>query len=178
MPRNYSRRTDVMLYTPEDLRIAMQAIRQGRKVREVARAFNIPESTFRKCKSLQDDDHLDQLRQPVFTKKSRTSIAGICFKMAILFYGLTHHFNHEKGLAGKDWLYGFLKRAPEISLQQSEGTTLNRIYSFNKKAVDTFYSSVIKLMEKFKFEANRVFSVDETGINTIQKKCQKVYGPK
>nr|CAH7717485.1 unnamed protein product [Callosobruchus chinensis]CAH7758585.1 unnamed protein product [Callosobruchus chinensis] len=46
-----------MSYTLEDLRNAMQEIRQGTKVREVGRAFNIPESTLRKYKRLQDDDH-------------------------------------------------------------------------------------------------------------------------
>nr|CAI5842231.1 unnamed protein product [Callosobruchus analis] len=41
-----------------------------------------------------------------------------------------------------------------------------------------FYCNLKSLMEKFKFVANRVFNVDETGITTVQKKCPKVYGPK
>ncbi|VEN58233.1 unnamed protein product, partial [Callosobruchus maculatus] len=48
----------------------MHAIWQGgRNVREVGRAFNIPELTLRKYKSLQDDGHhLPRLgRQLVFT---------------------------------------------------------------------------------------------------------------
>ncbi|KAJ8953387.1 hypothetical protein NQ318_023504 [Aromia moschata] len=84
----------------------------------------------------------------------------------------------EKGLAGKDWLYGFLKRTPQITLRQPEGTSLNRIALFNTEAVQTFYSNLRTLMENIKFKANRIFNIDETGITTIQTKCPKVYGPK
>ncbi|VEN50254.1 unnamed protein product [Callosobruchus maculatus] len=54
-----------MSCTPKDLSNTMHAIRKGRKVREVGRAFNTPESTLRKCKNQQDDGHhLPRLGRP------------------------------------------------------------------------------------------------------------------
>ena len=53
--------------------------------------------------------------------------------------GIKHVFNKEKQLAGKDWLYLFIKRNPQISLRQPEGTSLNRISSFNAEEVKLFF---------------------------------------
>lgn len=93
-------------------------------------------------------------------------------------HNISHNFNREKGLAGKDWLYGFLKRAPEIRLRQPEGTSLNRIASFNKDAVNVFYSNLQEITNKFKFSPDRIYNMDETGVTTVQAKNPKVYGPK
>ncbi|KAJ8946673.1 hypothetical protein NQ318_019988 [Aromia moschata] len=162
MPRNYSRKTGILSYSAEDLQNAIRAIKNdGKKIREAARTFNIPESTLRKYKSRPEDLHqLPRLgRQPVFRKETENELREYILILAKLFFGLTpkglkrlvfryveannirHNFNREEGLAGKDWLYGFLKRTPEITLRQPEGTSLNRIASFNKEAVQTFYSN-------------------------------------
>lgn len=197
MPRNYTRKTTILSYTPEDLQNALDAIRNnGQKIRAAGRSFNIPESTLRK-KLEENDFKLPRLgRKPVFPQETEAELKDYVLLLSKLFYGLTpvglrrlafryaelhnitHNFNQEKGLAGKAWLYGFLNRFPEIKLRQPEGTSLNRIASFNKEAVGAFYSNLQVLMQKFKFEANRVFNVDETSITTVQAKCPKVYGAK
>ncbi|KAJ8947778.1 hypothetical protein NQ318_017050 [Aromia moschata] len=144
----------------------------GKTIRETARTFNIPESTLRKYKSPSGRSWHQSPRlgrQPGFRR--------LVFRYAEA-NNIRHKFNREKGLAGIDWLYGFLKRTPEITLRQPEGTSLNRIASFIKEAVQTFYSNLRTLMEKIKFKAKRIFNVDETGITTVQTKCPKVYGPK
>ncbi|KAJ8944679.1 hypothetical protein NQ318_015887 [Aromia moschata] len=162
MPRNYSRKTGILSYSAEDLQNAIRAIKNdGKKIREAARTFNIPESTLRKYKSRPEDLHQSPRlgRQPVFTKETENELREYILILAKLLFGLTpkrlkrlvfryveannirHNFNREKGLAGKDWLYGFLKRTPEITRRQPEGTSLNRIASFNKETLQTFYSN-------------------------------------
>lgn len=158
MPRNYTRKTAILAYTHEDLNNAIYAVRnEGKKQREAARCFNIPESTLRK-KLLENSLNVPRLgRKAVFSKEIELELKEYVLMLAKLFYGLTprglrqiafryaennnvsHNFDRTSGLAGKDWLYGFLKRNPQISLRQPEGTSLNRISSFNKEAVQIFY---------------------------------------
>lgn len=197
MPRNYTRKTAILSYTAKDLQNALFAIRNdGRKIREAGRAFNIPESTLRKKMSEKEPKPPRLGCKPVFSEEIESELREYVLTLAKLFYGLTprclrrlafryaeqynivHKFDKEKGLAGKDWLYGFLKRSPEIKLRQPEGTSLNRIASFNKESTKLFFSNLQTLMERFKFEPKSVYNMDETGITTVQNKCPKVYGRK
>lgn len=197
MPRNYTRKTEIASYTSDNLQNALDAIRNnGKKIRETGRHYKIPESTLRKKLSENVPTPSRLGRKATFTKEIETDLKDYVLMLAKLFYGLTpkelrrlafryaeqnnisHNFNVDKGLAGKDWLYGFLKRNAEIKLRQPEGTSLNRISSFNAEATQLFYSNIQTLMQKFKFEPNRIYNIDETGITTVQKKCPKVYGPK
>lgn len=197
MTRTYTRTTEINTYTTENLQRALQAIRdEGRKIREVGRCFSIPESTLRK-KLLETRPIPTRLgRKAVFSKELETELKEYILILAKLFYGVTptelrrlvfryaeekkirHNFNKQKGLAGKDWLYGFLKRNPEVALRQPEGTSLNRIVSFNAEETSLFYANLTGVMDKYKFKENRIFNVDETGLSTVQKKCPKVYAPK
>lgn len=197
MPRNYTRKTTILSYTAEDLQKAISAIRNdGRKIREAGRVFNIPESTLRKQLLENENKHPRLGCTPVFSQEIESELREYVLTLAKLFYGLTpkclrrlafryaeqhkivHKFDKTKGLAGKDWLYGFLRRSPEIKLRQPEGTSLNRIASFNKESVKLFFSNLQTVLEKFKFEPNSVYNMDETGITTVQNKCPKVYGQK
>lgn len=100
----------------------------------------------------------------------------------VFYYAKKHkipkNFNNEQGLAGKDWLFSFLKRRPSISLCQPQATSLNRIVGLSKEEVQLFNKNLKTIMQKHTFLAHRVYNQDETGVSTVQKKCPKVYGPK
>lgn len=197
MPRNYARKTKINSYNEETLEAALSAIRNdGRKIREVGRSFDIPESTLRK-KLTGDGSKTPRLgRKAIFPSETEAGLKHYVLTLAKLFYGVTpkqlrhlafkyaeannipHKFNKETQLAGKDWLYGFLKRNPEIALRQPEGTSLNRIAAFNMEETKLFYSNLEKILQKKAFEANRIFNMDEAGITTVQKKWPKVYSQK
>jgi hypothetical protein len=197
MPRKYKRKTEIISYSSKDLENALHAIRNdGKKIREAGRSFNIPESTLRK-KLLENLPKPPRLgRKTVFYKEVETELKEYVLTLSKLYYGLTpkelrrlafnyaeaknisHTFNKEQSLAGKDWLYGFLNRHPDLRLRQPEGTSLNRIGGFNKEETTLFYSNLKTLMKKFNFKPHRIFNVDETGVTTVQKKCPKVYGRK
>ncbi|XP_041459064.1 uncharacterized protein LOC121410818 isoform X2 [Lytechinus variegatus] len=87
--------------------------------------------------------------------------------------GIAHQFNREKQMAGKDWMYSFIKRHP-ISLRQPEATSAARARSFNRTNVNKFFDLLEPLMDKHKFPPNNIYNVDETGISTVQSKPSKV----
>jgi hypothetical protein len=70
-----------------------------------------------------------------------------------------------------------LKRNPRISLRKPECTSINRINSFNLGSVRRYFDNLELIMEKQKFVESKTFSVDETGISTVQKPVKSL-GPK
>nr|CAH7764117.1 unnamed protein product [Callosobruchus chinensis] len=196
MPRNYQRKTEKCSWDPEKLKKALNEIRNGSKIREVGRAFNIPESTLRKQMRAENPGEARLGRKAVFSPEIESQLKEYVLTLAKLFYGLTpkelrrlafkyaeehkikHGFPSNKQAAGKDWLYGFLRRNPEIKLMQPEGTSINRIASFNSESTKKFFANLKVLMDRYHFPPQKIFNMDETGVTVVQKKCPKVYGPK
>ena len=88
--------------------------------------------------------------------------------------GFKHNFNNDKKMAGHYWLYGFLRRHPQISLRAPENTSAARSRSFNKTNVDSFFTLYQSLMDKYKFPPNRVYNCDEKGITTVPNHPPKI----
>ena len=158
MPRTYKRKTNRQHWSSDELKRALTSIKQGSSIRKAGRDYNIPESTLRdKLKNVDPVNLVPLGRKATFTPHQEQELVKHIIKLAKLFYGVTplslrkiaydfavrngikNVFNQEKQLAGKDWLYLFLKRNPQISLRQPEGTSLNRISSFNAEEVQLFF---------------------------------------
>ncbi|XP_018318037.1 tigger transposable element-derived protein 6-like [Mycetomoellerius zeteki] len=198
MPRKYERKTDKNNWTEAQLKGAIRSITCGRKlkIRDASRRYGIPESTLRKRMKLNSLEHVPLGCKPTFTIEEEAQLADHIINLAKLYYGITplelrrlayefaeankinHFFNTTLKLAGKDWLYLFLKRHPCISLRQSEGTSLNRITAFNKDFIIQFFNNLNEVFQTFKFKPNQIYNMDETGITTVQKKCPKIYAQK
>ena len=64
---------------------------------------------------------------------------------------------------------GFLKRHPEISLRSLEATSLARASGFNKPQIAKFFELIHEIYEKNNLTAARIYNIDESGINVVQK---------
>ena len=103
-----------------------------------------------------------------------------------MFYGLTteklasvafafaerqkikHNFNRKKMRAGPDWVRGFLRRHPEISVRKPENHSMARIEAVNKKNLQQFYDNVSDVMKsKGPYPPHRIYNVDETGLAPV-----------
>ncbi|XP_033231538.1 jerky protein homolog-like [Belonocnema kinseyi] len=102
-----------------------------------------------------------------------TDIRELAFQLAEL-NNLSHSFNKEKKKAGKDWLYGFLVRHPELSLRNPEKTSLARAKGFNRTVVQSFCDLLESIYTKYEILPTHIYNVDETGISTVPNKPSRV----
>ncbi|KAJ3661675.1 hypothetical protein Zmor_006062 [Zophobas morio] len=187
MPRTYKRKTNKASWTADGLQMAINSVTQaGVKIRQSAKMYNIPFSTLQiRLKKQQFASGPKLGRNSVFSEEEEQSIANHVKMMGKLFYGLTpkqlhrvaydyaetnnipNTFNKTKRLAGKDWLYNFLKRNPTVSKRKPENTSINCITSFNREEVRLFFDNLENVMNKYKFKGSGIYNVDETGINTV-----------
>ncbi|XP_076455493.1 uncharacterized protein LOC143290089 [Babylonia areolata] len=112
-----------------------------------------------------------------FLGLSRNDVMSLAFDLAEK-HQIPHSFNKEKGRAGKDWFRMFLRRHPNLSLRQPEATSISRACDFNKEIVDSFFKLLEHTVDEHKFTATTIFNVDETGLSTVQKRCQKIVSAK
>lgn len=182
-------------WSSDHLKAAVQAIRSGRKIREVSRAFGIPESSLRTRMTKGQFESARLGRKPVFSHEQELALASHAITLSNLFYGLTmtelrrlayefasrngipNTFSSNTKLAGYDWADNFLKRNPEVSLRKPELTSQARIRGFNRDAVKYFFGNLETVLNKYEFHPCRIFNVDETGVTTVQKP-QCVIAPK
>lgn len=185
----------------DDMHRALHAFRNGDMgFNECCRQFNIPKPTFNR--------HLKELnsfangevkiigKQTTLPPDVEKDLVNHILMFESLMFGLTitdvrklafqiaernnlpHNFNKETRIAGKKWFYAFKARHIEISLREPQATSMARVKGFNKENVNHFFDILEKLIDENKIDATRIYNVDETGINTVQNKCQKILGRK
>ncbi|KAG5877409.1 hypothetical protein JTB14_035647 [Gonioctena quinquepunctata] len=89
----------------------------------------------------------------------------------------------ENKMDGKEWMYGFRRRNPELSLRKPENTSAARSFGFNKTSVTEFYTNLKTVLERHPLTADRIFNFVESGVSTVlatpkvlAPRCQKQVG--
>lgn len=185
--------------------LAINAVMEGRMGYLLSsHTYNVPKSSledrvkkikggkskdevFRKCPATEKCVFTDELEgmlvEHVKTMESRlfgltkTDLRRLAFQLAER-NNLNHPFNKETGLAGLDWVSGFFKRHPELSLRSPEPTSAARAMGFNRAVVSSFFNLLDTLYVKHSFNATRIYNMDETGLTSVPKKIGKIISVK
>lgn len=195
-----SKRGNYGQWTQDHLQMAVAAYRNGDYgLNECTRVYGIPKATIRRHameKNLYANNTKALGRTATFSVEMEKVLADHILMLEECFFGLTikdvrqlafdlaenlkltHTFNTEKKLAGKKWFYSFLRRNPNLTVRQPECTSLARAKGFNKDNVSQFFDLLESSITKYGLTPDRIFNVDESGFNTVQKRPQKIVAQK
>lgn len=186
MVRTYKRISDRKKWGNDNIRAAIEAVEVGGcSVKRAALNHAVPRQTLaRHLKQNHEVQHLGRYAT-VFSEQQEQELIQHVLDFEKSFYGMTtmeirklaydlavknnipHPFNTSTELAGPDWLDGFRKRHPEISLRIPEATSVARAQGFNRVAVSRFFDILQDALENGQFSASRIYNVDETSVLTV-----------
>ncbi|XP_050301512.1 uncharacterized protein LOC126739756 [Anthonomus grandis grandis] len=201
MPRTYKRITNRQNWDAEHMKNAIAEVKQGMPVKTAARIFNVPRMSLKR--RVMDKNSVAKLEikslgscHPVFSPEQEQELVTHILDFESRMYGLTtrnlrqlayqlaeknkipHKFSHVEKAAGKDWLSGFRRRHPEISLRCSEATSAARARAFNKPVVTKFFNLLKEIYSKNNYAPHRIFNVDETSISTVPGRNSRILARK
>lgn len=188
-------------WSEDDMSRALHSYRNGDMgFNECCRQYGIPKPTFnrhlRGSNVSANEDIKIIGRQSILPIDVENELVNHILKLESLMFGLTindvrrlafqiaeknnipHNFNKETQMAGKKWFYAFKSRHGQLALREPQATSLLRVKGFNKENVYVFFDILEKLVDDNKVDATRIFNVDESGLSTVQNKCQKILGQK
>lgn len=162
----------------------MEAVRTGISVRRAAAVYQIPRATLKRYVNSAHPTQIQTLGafSCVFTTQQESELVDYILSIEQSFYGITikeirklafdlaeknginHPFNKTTKLAGNDWLSGFRKRHPQISLRSPEATSAARAQGFNRVAVGRFFDLYEGIIRSKNIPDHRIYNVDETSI--------------
>ncbi|KAJ8939550.1 hypothetical protein NQ314_011086 [Rhamnusium bicolor] len=177
MVQKYKRKTQRQGWDEDKMQQAIEGVRNELPYKTAARKFLM--TLKRHCKgknklSLNEKKKLGSKTQ-IFTEEHEQELVSHILDMESRIYGLTskdvrsiayqlavkngvrHPFSEQTKLARKDWLTGFRKRYPELSLRAPEATSAARA-----------------LLDKTRVSTLRIFNVDETSISTVPGRNCKI----
>ncbi|ESN93398.1 hypothetical protein HELRODRAFT_180928 [Helobdella robusta] len=199
MVRNYIRKsTRCSSYNDESLKIAVESVTNGMPLKTAVKKYGVPARTLKRHQMAMTK-FPGKIRlghfHSIFTKDQELELVEIIKSMEKSLFGMTttdvrkvafefaekmklsHPFKVEMKMAGIDWMYGFLKRHPTLSIRKPEAINLSRLVGFNKEQVKIFFDIYLETLNNGNYNAMKIWNVDETGISTVQKPV-KIVGSK
>lgn len=121
MPIKRLKSTKKAQWSSDTLSKAKDLMRQGHSMRYAAKAMNMPISSLQKRLKMKDLSEPRLGRRPIFTENAEKILAdrvkylsSIQIRKAAFRYAqelkIPHNFDSNAKMAGRDWLFGFLKR--------------------------------------------------------------------
>ena len=167
--------------------------------KKTTQLFGVPRSTLQDCvkrfKELHEEERTTckiefgyQKPRQVFNEEEESKLVTYLHHASTIYFGLSprevrtlayecaKRFNmkmpsswSEREMAGADWFSAFLRRHPDLSIRVPEATSIARATAFNKKNVSHFFEKFEEVMDRYNFDASRIWNVDETGVTTAVK---------
>ena len=189
------------VWSAESMQAALVAVKGGTfGLNRAAKNYNVPKATLKRHldkvnKYAKDGEkHLgrpsdlpedieQQLTEHIMHMEARfyglnvTDLRKLAYEIAEV-NGIETRFNKEQKLAGREWMRGFLARHKEITLRTPEPTSLARASGFNRTRVNKFFELLGRLMTENALTADKVYNMDESGFNVVQKVSGKILAQK
>jgi predicted transcriptional regulator len=193
MPRTYKRRTDYGLISHDSTMEAVQLVMGGMSVRKVAHEKGLSKSSLSRYVQKHKENPTAVLapnysHSQIFTTEREKQLEDYLVTCSQMFHGLTlkhvrclaYEMAHTNGLtmppnwvkdqqAGADWLTGFLKRHPNLSIRSPEATSLARATAFNEHNIKAYFDILESLITKLNVGGRAIYNLDETGCTTVQR---------
>ena len=112
-------------------------------------------------------DHIVFMEKRLFGLSTR-DVRRLAFDVAQKA-GVAHPFNFDKGLAGKDWMYGFFARHRDLSIRKAQATNIARAVGFNRPKVLEFFQVYSVVFSIFSFPPSNIWNMDETGVTNVHR---------
>ncbi|ESN94903.1 hypothetical protein HELRODRAFT_180008 [Helobdella robusta] len=148
MVRNYIRKsTRCSSYNDESLKIAVESVTNGMPLKTAVKKYGVPARTLKRHQMAMTK-FPGKIRlghfHSIFTKDQELELVEIIKSMEKSLFGMTttdvrkvafefaekmklsHPFKVDMKMAGIDWMYGFLKRHPTLSIRKPEAINLSR----------------------------------------------------
>ncbi|CAG7720180.1 unnamed protein product [Allacma fusca] len=171
---------------------AVLAVRNDMSLRNAERQYGVSARTVGRRKLLQDKAGVDPAEvllsgRPVISKDEEQQLEtylltasdrliGLCLPelLSLAFdyaqrLSKPHKFNSIQQKAGYQWIHGFMRRNPIVSVRIPQATSLYRAKAFTKETVDVFYDNLHSVMTTYNFGAESIWNMDETGLSIVQK---------
>ena len=180
---------------------AIVAVRENKMgTLKASKIFNVPRTTLQTLSKKVDCTPSEAAstklgRKPYLSHKIEEELVSYLLHMEQNFYGYTSGDLHRMayqlsirngletpfkgGEAGRAWLDLFLRRHKQrLSLRKPYGTSFSRALGFNRENVENFFKILEEAYDRYKFTADRVYNIDETGLSIVQSKIPHVIGRK
>ncbi|XP_049512034.1 zinc finger and SCAN domain-containing protein 26 isoform X2 [Dermacentor silvarum] len=194
MVRTYKRKTNRGGWQEEDMRKALESVAQNlHSVRFASRLFRVPKDALcRRAKKLENccieslyKAQLGSKRRVLTEEQERMlvdhivcmekSLSGLTYKdvQKVVFAfceanKIAHPFNRINRMAGRDWLYSFMKRhKKDITLQKAEGHSLSRAQSLRRSQVNQFFNRLEATIHDQRLTPGCIFSTDGTSVPNV-----------
>ena len=188
----YVRKTDKGQVPREVIERAIQAVKEGMPVRKAAKTYSIARTTLNnnlvKSKDSTATLEPNYKHSQIFNQEQETSLANYLERCSGMFHGLitknVRTLAYEMAflnrievpatwtdnqIAGRECLFGFLRRHETLAIRQPEATSLARATAFNRATVGAFFNILHDCLEMIGASGDRIFYLDETGVTTVQK---------
>lgn len=190
--RTYKRTTNRVPTTTDVLEEACTKFEEGgRSLRDVAKEYNVNVMKlvrFRKARASQIVPIRQEFHLQTFTKVQEDELSSYLDMASKMYHGLppkevrklAYQYAVKNQIkfpaswgkvqqAGADWFTAFLKRNKTLSIRTPEATSLSRATSFNRANVMKFFDNLAEVLDRYKFAAQDIYNIDESGITTVQR---------
>lgn len=195
----YKRKSSRQSWDENQMRQAILAVRQQKMGWLLAsKTYNVPFTTLRRRASKEKGwekgylgghkatfnqdlereivEHLEILESRLFGMTT-VSVRKLAYEIAVA-KRIPHRFSHETKMAGWDWLRGFRKRNPTISLRIPESTSAARARAFNKPQIRIYFEKLTEVITENNLEPNEIWNIDESGLSTVPSQNCKIFATK